>query len=124
MAVVLRLTRMGHTKSPVYRIVAKERLSARDGKFLEIVGTYNPLTNPPAATLKEDRVRRWIDAGAVPSSVVRNVIRKMIPGYIEGREKHQADKVLARRQKRKQNAKGATKSAPKAKAATKAKAKK
>ena len=104
MAVVLRLSRRGHKKSPSYRIVVKERLSSRDGKFMEIVGTYDPKTTPSTVTMKEDRIKWWIEHGALPTGVVRDLIRKKIPNLIEERESHQLKKVQAARKARKERA--------------------
>lgn len=104
MAVVLRLARLGKHKSPVYRIVAADHQAKRDGRFLEVVGTYNTLGNPAAITLKEDLVKKWVSAGAKPSAVVRSIIKRSIPGYIEAREEHQLKKVQAARKARKARA--------------------
>ncbi|MGA2260634.1 MAG: 30S ribosomal protein S16 [Acidobacteriota bacterium] len=73
----IRLTRMGAKKKPFYRVVVTDRRQARDGSFVEIVGHYNPVTNPPAIELKMDRVRHWIDCGAQPSETVRSLIKKV-----------------------------------------------
>lgn len=72
----IRLTRMGAKKKPYYRVVVTERRTARDGSFVEIVGHYNPVSNPPAIDLKMDRVRHWIGCGAQPTETVRSLIRK------------------------------------------------
>lgn len=103
MAVTLRLTRRGQHKRPFYRIVAADKQFRRDGRFLEIVGTYNPMVDPPAISLKEDRVKEWIENGAQVSSVVKSIISKTIPGLIEGRSENQLKKLQAARAKRKQN---------------------
>lgn len=126
MAVVLRLARFGKHKSPSYRIVATDKQSRRDGRFLEIVGTYNPLRNPAAVTLKEDLIRKWIAVGALPSEVVRRLIIKQIPGLVEAREENQLKKIRAARAKRKAKSAGAPKkdAAPKAAAPKKTPAKK
>ena len=102
MAVTLRLTRCGFRKQPHYRIIATEKLTRRDGPFLEILGTYNPRTNPPAVTLKEDRIRHWIGVGAKPTKVVRGIISRQIPNLVEERESHQRTKIQAKRKARKQ----------------------
>ncbi len=104
MAVVLRLARLGKHKSPVYRIVAADKQAKRDGRFLEVLGTYNTLNNPSRITLKEDLVKKWMEAGATPSLVVRSIIRRTIPGYVEAREAHQLKKVQAARKARKARA--------------------
>jgi small subunit ribosomal protein S16 len=108
-AVVLRLARLGKHKSPAYRIVATDRQNKRDGRFLEVLGTYNPLVNPTRVTLKEDLVKKWLGVGALPSDVVRSIIRKNLPGVIEAREEHQTKKVQEARRKRKARAKARAK---------------
>jgi small subunit ribosomal protein S16 len=72
----IRLTRMGAKKKPYYRVVVTERRTARDGSFVEIVGHYNPVSNPPTIDLKMDRVRHWIGCGAQPTETVRSLIKK------------------------------------------------
>ena len=104
MAVVLRLTRLGKHKSPVYRIVAADKQAKRDGRFLEVVGTYSTLNNPARITLKEDLVKKWMEAGAKPTLVVRSIIRRTMPGYVEGREEHKVKKTQAARKARKARA--------------------
>ena len=104
MAVVLRLTRLGKHKSPVYRIVAADKQAKRDGRFREVIGTYNTLNNPARITLKEDLVKKWMEAGAKPTLVVRSIIRRTIAGYVEGREEHQRKTLQAARKARKARA--------------------
>lgn len=72
----LRLRRMGSKKRPFYRIVAAEHSSARDGRFIEIVGTYNPIVEPAEITIKEDRVQHWLSVGAKPSETVEGLLKK------------------------------------------------
>ena len=75
MAVKLRLTRVGSKKNPVYRIVAADSRSPRDGKFLEIVGRYNPQTDPSTIELDEEKVREWLSKGAQPSETVARLLK-------------------------------------------------
>ena len=75
MAVKLRLTRVGSKKNPVYRIVAADSRSPRDGKFLEIVGRYNPQTDPSTIELDEEKVRDWLSKGAQPSATVARLLK-------------------------------------------------
>ena len=75
MAVKLRLTRVGSKKNPVYRIVAADSRSPRDGKFIEIVGRYNPQTDPSTIEFDEARVRDWLSKGAVPSATVQRLLK-------------------------------------------------
>ena len=75
MAVKLRLTRVGSKKNPVYRIVAADSRSPRDGKFLEIVGRYNPQTDPSTIEIDEEKVRDWLSKGAQPSGTVARLLK-------------------------------------------------
>jgi len=75
LAVKLRLTRVGSKKNPVYRIVAADSRSPRDGKFIEIVGRYNPQTDPSTIVLDEERVRDWLAKGAQPSEAVARLLK-------------------------------------------------
>ena len=76
MAVKLRLRRMGKKKQPVYKIVAADVRSPRDGKFIEAVGFYNPITHPATVEIKEDRVLYWLGVGAEPTTTVKNLLSK------------------------------------------------
>jgi small subunit ribosomal protein S16 len=76
MAVKIRLARHGAKKRPFYRIVVADSDSPRDGRFLEAVGTYNPLMDPAEVTLKENRIKYWIDQGALPTNTVKNILKK------------------------------------------------
>lgn len=76
MSVKIRLKRMGSKKKPYYRIVVADSRSPRDGRFIETVGTYNPVTNPAEVTIKEDLVLDWLSKGAQPSDTVRNILSK------------------------------------------------
>jgi len=67
MSVKIRLARHGKKKKPFYRIVIADSESPRDGRFLENVGTYNPLVDPVEVSLKQERVKYWIDQGAIPT---------------------------------------------------------
>jgi small subunit ribosomal protein S16 len=75
MAVKLRLTRVGSKKNPIYRIVAADSRSPRDGKFLEIVGRYNPQTDPSTIEVDEDKVKAWLDKGARPTESVARLLK-------------------------------------------------
>ena len=72
--VKLRLQRFGAHKAPKYRIVAADSRRPRDGKFLEIVGTYTPLTNPATVTLDAEKIQAWIAKGAQPTVTVKNIL--------------------------------------------------
>lgn len=76
MSVKIRLKRMGSKKRPFYRIVVADSRSPRDGRFIESVGTYNPLTDPETVTLKEDQVMSWLNNGAQPSATVKNILSR------------------------------------------------
>ena len=71
----IRLRRVGARKQPSYRIVAADKEAKRDGRFLEILGFYNPRTDPPTVTLKEERVYDWMMKGAQPSDAVQKIFR-------------------------------------------------
>ena len=75
MAVKLRLTRVGSKKNPIYRVVAADERSPRDGKFLDIVGRYNPQTDPSTIELDESKVKDWLAKGAQPTDAVRKLLK-------------------------------------------------
>jgi small subunit ribosomal protein S16 len=72
----LRLTRGGRHKRPFYRIVAADSRMPRDGRYLEVLGTYDPLKTPAAVTMKQDRVMAWLKQGAQPSVTVKHLLKK------------------------------------------------
>ncbi len=74
MAVKLRLKRMGSKQRPYYRIVAADSRSPRDGKFIETVGTYNPITEPATITVDSEKAIKWLNNGAIPTDTVRNLL--------------------------------------------------
>ena len=76
MAVKLRLKRMGAKKAPFYRVVAADARSPRDGRFIETVGTYNPLANPDEIKIDEELAIKWLKNGATPTDTVRNIFSK------------------------------------------------
>lgn len=76
MAVKMRLKRMGKKKAPFYRIVVADSRSPRDGKFIEAIGTYNPLTNPAEIKVDEELAFKWLNNGAIPTDTVKNVLNK------------------------------------------------
>ncbi len=75
MAVKIRLTRVGSKKNPVYRVVVADARSPRDGRFIEIVGRYNPRTEPSTIELDEAKVKDWLAKGAQPTEPVSRLIR-------------------------------------------------
>ena len=76
MSVKIRLARHGAKKRPFYRIVVADSQCARDGRFLEMVGTYNPMGEPTEITLKKERVQYWLGQGALPSNTVTSIFKK------------------------------------------------
>ena len=76
MAVSIRLRREGTTNRPYYKVVVADSRSPRDGKFIEIIGTYDPKKQGENSTLKMDRIDHWISNGAQPSDTVRSLIKK------------------------------------------------
>jgi small subunit ribosomal protein S16 len=75
MAIKLRLTRVGSKKNPIYRVVAADSRSPRDGRFLEIVGRYNPQTHPSTIELDDEKIRGWLGKGAQPTEAVARLIK-------------------------------------------------
>lgn len=76
MAVKLRLRRMGKKRQPIYQIVATDSNSPRDGRFIEIIGSYNPKTNPATIEVNEIRSLYWLGVGAQPTQTVKNILSK------------------------------------------------
>lgn len=76
MAVKMRLTRMGSKKKPVYRIVATDSRRPRDGQYIELVGTYNPLTNPAEVKINKEVAIKWLNNGAEPTDTVRSLLSR------------------------------------------------
>jgi small subunit ribosomal protein S16 len=77
LSVKIRLKRMGTKKRPFYRIVATDSRNRRDGRFIEELGYYDPLTNPPNINIKEDLIMKWMGCGAIPSENVEGLLRRM-----------------------------------------------
>ena len=76
MAVKLRLMRMGAKKRPFYRIVATDSRSRRDGEYLELIGTYNPINSEKDVKINEEVALKWLNNGAIPSDTVRNLVKE------------------------------------------------
>jgi small subunit ribosomal protein S16 len=76
MSVKIRLARHGAKKRPFYRIVVADSKSPRDGRFLENVGTYNPVLDPEEVVLKKERIKYWIDQGAILTDTVKSLLKK------------------------------------------------
>lgn len=97
MAVKLRLRRMGKKKQPIYKVVAADSRAPRDGKFLESIGLYNPLTNPHTLDINEERAMYWLNVGAQPTDTVKSLLSQK--GIILKRELKRRglsdDKVIA-----------------------------
>ena len=79
MAVHIRLRRTGRTKQPAYRVVVADARAARDGRFIEIIGHYNPLTNPPTIVINREKAEGWIKKGAQPTNAVRKLLLRHKP---------------------------------------------
>ena len=80
MATKIRLARVGSKKNPIYRVVVADGRSPRDGRFIEIVGRYNPQTDPSTIDLDTDKIQAWIDKGAQPSDSVRRLLKAQASG--------------------------------------------
>ena len=74
--VTMRLTRIGSKKRPYYRIVVMDKRRARNGRFLEVLGQYNPIANPVQLEINAERAQYWLSKGAEPSETVRSILRK------------------------------------------------
>ncbi len=107
MSVKIRLARHGRRNLPFYRMVVCDCDARRDGRFLEIVGRVNTLVEPRLATIKEERIKHWLDIGAQPSDTAAQVIDKFLPGYIASLESNRKEKIRSGRAKRKARQKSA-----------------
>jgi small subunit ribosomal protein S16 len=76
-AIKIRLRRIGAKKKPIYRLVVADARSPRDGRFIEMVGHYNPLVNPPQITVNEERVNQWLRWGAQPTETVKSLLARV-----------------------------------------------
>ena len=76
MAVHIRLRRTGTTRKPAYRVVVADSRAARDGKFIEVIGHYNPLTEPPTIKIEVEKAQAWIAKGAQPSNTVKHLLAR------------------------------------------------
>ena len=76
MAVKIRLKRMGAKKAPFYRIVVADSRSPRDGRFIDQIGTYNPLKTPAEINIDEEAAQKWLNNGAIPTDTVKNLLSK------------------------------------------------
>jgi small subunit ribosomal protein S16 len=88
----IRLRRVGSKKQPSFRIVAAEKESPRDGRFLEILGSYNPRTEPASIILQEERIYDWMSKGAQPSDSVEQLFRST--GLVERYERYKSGEAL------------------------------
>jgi len=76
MAVKIRLMRMGAKKAPFYRVVVADSRSPRDGRFIENIGTYNPIKTPAEININEEAAQKWLNNGAIPTDTVKNLFSK------------------------------------------------
>ncbi|WP_028579870.1 30S ribosomal protein S16 [Desulfogranum japonicum] len=83
MAVHIRLTRKGRKKKPFYRIIVADSQAPRDGKFLDIVGTYDPMQEPAAIQIDNEKLNDWMGKGAKPTVTVANLIKKHVKASVE-----------------------------------------
>ncbi|OGR05874.1 MAG: 30S ribosomal protein S16 [Deltaproteobacteria bacterium RIFOXYD12_FULL_50_9] len=77
MAVRIRLSRLGRIKKPFYRIVVSNSESPRDGKFIEVIGTYDPLKKPAEVKVQPEKLQEWLAKGALPTDTVRSLLAKL-----------------------------------------------
>ncbi|MBQ3158490.1 MAG: 30S ribosomal protein S16 [Clostridia bacterium] len=95
MAVKMRLTRMGDKKSPFYRIVVADSRKARDGEYVDLVGTYNPLKTPEEVKIDVEKAKKWIANGAQPTDTVKALLQKN--GVMEEKKAKSAPKAKAKK---------------------------
>lgn len=95
--VKIRLTRMGDKKSPFYRIIVADSRAPRDGKFIDIVGTYNPLVEPAEIKIDEAKAKHWLSVGALPTDTVKAMF--VNAGLIENAKKAPAKTKAAKKKK-------------------------
>jgi small subunit ribosomal protein S16 len=81
-AVHIRLRRTGTTRKPAYRVVVADSRAARDGRFIEVIGHYNPLTNPPLIKIEAEKAVAWIKKGAQPSNTVKHLLARAGVGKV------------------------------------------
>lgn len=86
--VKIRLKRMGAKKSPFYRVVVSDSRDRRDGREIEVVGNYDPKTNPATVNIDEEKVLKWLNNGALPTDTVRNILAKqgVMKKYADGKK--------------------------------------
>lgn len=101
MSVALRLSRGGRKGRPFYRIVAADSEMKRDGRFIEKLGTFDPLQDPSLVKMNADRVKFWLNVGAKPSDTMKSIIARELPGFFEQKQEQRTSKVRAARKKRK-----------------------
>ena len=76
MAVKMRLTRIGAKKAPFYRVIVADSRSPRDGRFIDTIGTYNPLTTPVEIKIDAEKAKKWLGSGAQPTETVKALLKK------------------------------------------------
>lgn len=76
MAVKIRLTRLGDKKTPFYRVVVADSKNPRDGKYIDLLGTYNPLTNPAEIKIDNEKAQKWLKNGALPTETAKTILVK------------------------------------------------
>lgn len=107
MAVKLRLTRYGAKKNPFYRVIAVDSREKRDGKYIELLGTYNPVTKPATINLDEEKIMKWLSNGALPTETVRDLLSKA--GIMK--KLHEAKKPVSKKTPKKEVKKAEVKEA-------------
>ena len=99
MAVKMRLTRMGDKKAPFYRVVVADSRVARDAKYIDLIGTYNPLTNPAEVKIDAEKAKTWIKNGAQPTETARTLLVKA--GVVENAKPYTSKKVTPKKKEAK-----------------------
>ena len=102
--VKIRLQRLGNKNRPFYRIVVADSPFRRDGRFIEILGQYDPLKDPPKIQVNQETVRKWVSWGAQPTDSVKFLLNKVMDNFFDKLEKERRLKIQAKRRKRKERA--------------------
>ena len=121
MAVKLRLKRMGSKQKPFYRIVAADSRSPRDGRFIETIGTYNPIKKPAELNIDEEKALKWLNNGAIPTDTVKNLFtqKQINAKYAESKIKKSSKPAKTKTTKVEKEEKAPAKKAPAKKTTTK-----
>jgi len=107
--VKIRLQRHGNKNRPFYRLIVADSRFRRDGRFIEILGYYDPLRDPAKIQVNQETVKKWVSWGAQPTSSAKSLLNKVMDNFFDNLEKERRLKIQAKRKKRKERAAAANK---------------